>query len=100
MKAIVCEKFGPPEILELKEVEKPSPKEDEVLIRTHASSINAIDITFRDGAKKVFGLVRLAMSGIRRPRIKITGLDLSGEVVSVGEKVKGFKKGDAIFGIS
>jgi NADPH:quinone reductase-like Zn-dependent oxidoreductase len=100
MKAIVCEKFGPPEVLELKDVEKPTPKDKEVLIKTYASSINALDITFRNGAKQVFGLVRVMMSGIRKPRKKITGLDLSGEVVAIGKKVTRFNIGDQIFGFS
>ncbi|MFX0202682.1 MAG: NAD(P)-dependent alcohol dehydrogenase, partial [Candidatus Hodarchaeota archaeon] len=100
MKAIVCEKFGPPEVLELKEVEKPTPKDKEVLVKTYASSVNALDITFRNGAKEVFGFVRVLMSGIRKPRKKIAGLDLAGEVVAIGKKVRRFKIGDPVFGFS
>ncbi|MFX1537077.1 MAG: NAD(P)-dependent alcohol dehydrogenase [Promethearchaeota archaeon] len=98
MKAIVCERFGPPDVLELKEIDKPTPKDDEVLIKTFASSVNAIDITARNGAKQVFGLVRLMMTGVRKPRVKVPGLDVSGEVEAVGKKVTKFKKGDQIYG--
>ena len=88
-----CDKFGPPEVLELKEIDQPAPKADEILVKTHTSSMNALDISFRNGAKLIFGLVRLVMSGIRKPRIKVSGLDIAGEVVSVGKDVSRFKKG-------
>ncbi|MFQ5818612.1 MAG: NAD(P)-dependent alcohol dehydrogenase [Candidatus Heimdallarchaeota archaeon] len=100
MKAVVCEKFGSADVLELKEIDKPSPKDDEVLIKSYASSLNALDITFRSGAIEVLGLDRLFMKGIRKPRIKIVGTDISGEIESVGAKVTRFKKGDQIYGIA
>ncbi len=98
MKAIVCEKFGSPDVLELKEIGKPKPKDKEVLIRNYASAINALDITFRSGRKVLSGLDRIMMSGIRKPRKKVVGLDFSGEVVSVGKKVTHFKEGDQVYG--
>ena len=97
MKAIVYEKFGSADVLELKEVEKPTPKDDELLVKVHATSVNAIDIIFRSGAKMLFGLTKL-MAGFKKPKVKILGFDVSGEVESVGEKVTKFKKGDHIYG--
>jgi len=97
MKAIVYDKFGPPEVLELKEVAKPVPKDNEVLIKVHATSVNAIDIIFRSGAKMLFGLTKL-MAGFNKPKCKILGFDASGEVESVGKNVTKFKKGDHIYG--
>ena len=99
MKAIVYNKFGPPDVLELKEVEKPVPKDNEVLIKVHATSVNAIDIIFRSGAKMLFGLTKL-MAGFKKPKFKILGFDASGEVESVGKNVKKFQKGDLIYGAS
>ena len=99
MKAIVYTKFGPPDVLQLKEVEKPVPKDNEVLIKVHATSVNAIDIIFRSGAKMLFGLTKL-MAGFKKPKCKILGFDASGEVESVGKNVKKFKKGDLIYGAS
>jgi len=97
MKAIVYEKFGSANVLELKEVEKPTPKDDELPVKVHATSVNAIDIIFRSGAKMLFGLTKL-MAGFKKPKVKILGFDVSGEVESVGEKVTKFKKGDLIYG--
>ena len=97
MKAIIYEEFGSAEVLELKEVEKPTPKDDEVLVKVHATSVNALDMIFRTGEKKLFGLTKL-MTGFKKPKAKILGFDVSGEVESVGEKVTKFKKGDLIYG--
>ena len=99
MKAIVYNKFGPPDVLELKEVEKPVPKDNDVLIKVHATSVNAIDIIFRSGAKMLFGLTKL-MAGFKKPKFKIPGFDASGEVESVGKNVNKFRKGDLIYGAS
>ncbi len=100
MKGIVCENFGPPEVLKIKDLEKPTPKENEVLIRNYASAMQAMDITFRSGRKVLSGIDRIFMSGIRKPRVKIPGLDFSGEIVSVGNKVTNYKKGDQVYGLS
>ncbi len=100
MKAIICEKFGPPEVLQLKEIEKPTPRENEILIRNYASAMQAMDITFRSGRKVLSGIDRIFMSGIRKPRVKIPGLDFSGEIVSVGSKVTKYKKDDQVYGLS
>ena len=110
MKAIVVEKFGPPEVLQLKEVDKPIPKANEVLIRNYASSINTVDIAHRDGkappavfwtARKLIGpILRLAESGVARPRHKIPGLDFAGKIVEVGSGVKDWNVGDEVYGYS
>ncbi|MHA2203232.1 MAG: NAD(P)-dependent alcohol dehydrogenase [Candidatus Hodarchaeales archaeon] len=98
MKAIVCEKFGSADVLELKEIEKPTPKDNEVVIRNYASAMQALDITFRSGRKVLSGLFRVMATGIRKPRKKIVGLDFSGEIVSIGKKVTQFKVGDQVYG--
>lgn len=98
MKAIVCTKWGPPDVLELREVEKPTPKDDEVLIRIHATTVIAGDCEMR-GLKFAL-LLRLFMRvvfGIRGPRKKVIGQELAGEIESVGKKVTLFKEGDQIF---
>lgn len=97
MKAIVYEEFGSPEVLHPKDVEIPLPKDNELLIKVYATSVNAIDIIFRSGAKKLFGLTKL-MTGFKKPKSQILGFDVSGEVESVGKKVAKFKKGDLIYG--
>jgi NADPH:quinone reductase-like Zn-dependent oxidoreductase len=94
MKAIVYEKYGPPDVLELKEVEKPAPKDDEVLIRVHAASVTFGDLAAVKGEPF---MVRLSL-GLREPKFKIPGKDLAGRVEAVGAKVKEFKPGDEVFG--
>jgi NADPH:quinone reductase-like Zn-dependent oxidoreductase len=92
MKAIVCTKYGPPEVLQLKEVEKPTPKDNEVLVKIHASSLNAADIEIMKG---VF-VNRIAAP--LRPMHKILGTDIAGQIREVGRKVKQFQPGDEIWG--
>jgi NADPH:quinone reductase-like Zn-dependent oxidoreductase len=98
MKAIVWTKYGPPDVLQLKEVEKPTPKDDEVLIKVMAATVTAGDCELRrfDITIMLWLFVRI-MFGIRKPRIKIFGQELAGEIESVGEKVTRFKKGDPVF---
>lgn len=92
MKAIVCTRYGPPSVLELKEVEKPSPKEDEALVKVHAASLNAADFEMLRGTWSArFG-------GPLRPKVKILGSDIAGRIEVVGRKVKLFKPGDEIWG--
>ncbi|MFX1572722.1 MAG: NAD(P)-dependent alcohol dehydrogenase [Promethearchaeota archaeon] len=97
MKAVVYEKFGSADVLELKEVEKPIPKDDELLVKVHATSVNAIDIIFRSGANLLFGITKL-MAGFKKPKVNILGFDVSGKVESLGRKVKNYKKGDLVYG--
>jgi NADPH:quinone reductase-like Zn-dependent oxidoreductase len=98
MKAIICTKWGPPEVLELKEVPKPIPKDNEVLIKVHAATVTAGDCEMR-ALKFPFGMKLLARLGFgfRGPRKKILGQELAGEIESVGKGVKLFKKGDSVF---
>lgn len=94
MKAIVYTKYGPPDVLELKEVEKPAPKEDEVLVKVHVASVNAAD--WRLLRADPF-LARLH-SGLLKPKYKILGSDIAGRVEAVGRNVKQFQPGDEVFG--
>jgi NADPH:quinone reductase-like Zn-dependent oxidoreductase len=98
MKAIVCTKYGPPEVLQLKEIEKPVPKDNEVLIKIYAASATVSDCIIRSG--KVNILLWLPMRifvGFRKPRKPILGLELAGEVEETGKDVKRFKKGDHVY---
>ena len=96
MKAVVYTEYGPPEVLQLKEVAKPSPKDDEVLVKVHADSINYIDWQVLRGESI---LLRL-MNGLLKPRNKVLGDDVSGQIEAVGANVKQFQPGDEVFGIS
>ena len=95
MKTIVCTKYGSPDVLQLQEVEKPSPQDDEVLIKIHAASINARD--WRIMRANPF-FIRLVPGGFLRPKNKIPGGDVAGRVEAVGGNVKQFKPGDDVFG--
>jgi NADPH:quinone reductase-like Zn-dependent oxidoreductase len=95
MKAIIYEKYGPPDVLQLKEVEKPVCKENEVLVKVHAASINAADWHLLTA--DIF-LIRLMGTGLFKPKNKIIGADVAGRVEAVGKNVKGFQPGDAVFG--
>jgi NADPH:quinone reductase-like Zn-dependent oxidoreductase len=101
MKAIVCPKYGPPEVLQLKEVEKPVTKDDEVLIKIYATAVTASDIYIRGSQipAKFWILMRLAL-GLTKPRKSIIGLVLAGEIESVGKNIKRFKPGDQVYGLT
>ncbi|MCH8905826.1 MAG: NAD(P)-dependent alcohol dehydrogenase [Candidatus Heimdallarchaeota archaeon] len=97
MKAMVYEKFGTPDVFELREMQRPEISADEILIKTYASSVNTIDIVFRSGQKAVFGLARLT-TGIRKPKYQILGFDFAGEVIECGQNVTGYSIGDRVYG--
>jgi NADPH:quinone reductase-like Zn-dependent oxidoreductase len=95
MKAIVYTKFGPPDVLQLKEVEKPVPKDNEILIKVHAASANAYD--WRHLRADPF-FIRFMGAGLFKPKHKILGADIAGEVEAVGSHVKQFQLGDEVLG--
>lgn len=98
MKAIVCTKYGSPDVLQLQEVEKPTPKDNQVLIRVHAATVTAGDCELRRFKFPIlFWLPLRLYIGIRKPRIKVFGQELAGEIESVGKEVTQFKKGDQVF---
>jgi NADPH:quinone reductase-like Zn-dependent oxidoreductase len=95
MKAIICPRYGSPDVLKLREVVKPVPQEDEVLIQIHGASLNSRDLRMLR-AKPIF--MRLMPGGLFRPKNKILGADVAGQVEMVGSNVKQFKPGDEVFG--
>ncbi len=94
MKAIVYTEYGPPDVLQLKEVEKPTPEDDEVLVKVHAVAANSADWRTMRGAPLVF---RLEM-GFPKPKHPILGADIAGRVEAVGGSVTQFQPGDEVFG--
>jgi NADPH:quinone reductase-like Zn-dependent oxidoreductase len=96
MKAAVYTRYGPPDVVQIAEVDKPAPKDNEVLVKVHATTVNRTDCGIR--AAKPF-LWRL-FTGLRRPRLRILGNEFAGEVKAVGRGVSSFKPGDRVFGFS
>jgi len=102
MKAIMYTEYGLADVLHLQEIEMPSPKANEVLIKVHATSVTAADVNAR-GFTFVppgFGVMARLSFGFRKPRQPILGVEVSGEIVATGQDVKRFKKGDRVFGVS
>ncbi len=95
MRAVVHDKYGPPDVLRLEEVERPVPKGDEVLVKIHATTVTRSDCGFR-AAHPFFARF---FTGLRRPKRRILGMELAGEVEAVGATVGEFKVGDEVFGV-
>ncbi len=95
MKAVVFDRYGPPEVLRVEEIERPVPKDDEVLVKVHASTVNRTDCGFRSA--ELF--ISRFFTGLRRPKYRTPGMELSGEVTQVGSAVTEFAVGDAVFGV-
>ncbi|MBI5351685.1 MAG: NAD(P)-dependent alcohol dehydrogenase [Chloroflexi bacterium] len=96
MKTILYTEYGPPDVLQLTEVEKPTPKENQVLVKVHAASVNALD--WRPFTMSPI-FIRL-ISGLRKPRDPQMGVDIAGTVEAVGSSVTEFKPGDEVFGVA
>jgi NADPH:quinone reductase-like Zn-dependent oxidoreductase len=96
MRAVVHDRYGPPGVLRLENVDRPVPKDDEVLIKVYATTVSRTDSALRAGQPFVSRFI----TGLRRPRRKILGSDLAGVVEAVGTAVTGFKAGDHVFGIN
>ncbi|TMF42045.1 MAG: NAD(P)-dependent alcohol dehydrogenase, partial [Chloroflexi bacterium] len=93
MRAVVYDRYGPPEVLRLVDVERPAPKEDEVLVKVHAATVNRLDVHTREANAKsgvAVSVLSRAMSGVRRPRQPILGSEFAGEVVAAGAAVTEF----------
>lgn len=101
MKAIICTKYGPPEVLQVKERSKPIPKDKEVCVKNFATAVTGSDVLIRGADMPFFlGLMFRMMIGFKKPRNPILGLVFAGEIESVGKDVKRFKKADQVYGFT
>ena len=98
MKAIICTKYGPPEVLQLKEVEKPTTKDNEVLIKVRATTVTVSDCIVRSSKLPVLYWVAMRIAlGLTKPRKPILGMEIAGEIEAVGKDVKRFQNSDQVF---
>jgi NADPH:quinone reductase-like Zn-dependent oxidoreductase len=103
MKAVVYDRYGPPEVLRIADVERPVPKEDEVLIKVHATTVNRLDVHTREANRSsglAVSVLSRMVSGLRGPRQPILGSEFAGEVEAAGTAVQEFAVGDRVFGNS
>lgn len=101
MKAIVCTQYGSPDVLQLREIEKPVPKNNEVLVKVHATTVTAGDLRVRGFNSPVLLWIPMRLVlGLRKPRKPILGVELAGEIEEIGKNVKQFKKGDQVFALT
>src|SRR3989475_10851124 len=101
MRAVVYDRYGPPDVLRLEDVERPVPKEDEVLVKVHATTVNRLDVHTREANRRsglAVSLLSRMVSGLRRPRQRILGSEFAGEVEAVGPAVSEVAAGDQLFG--
>jgi NADPH:quinone reductase-like Zn-dependent oxidoreductase len=103
MRAVVYDRYGPPDVLRLEDVERPVPKDDEVLVKVHATTVNRSDVHTREANRSSglgVSLLSRLVSGVRAPRQRILGSEFAGEVEAIGAAVKEFAIGDRVFGNS
>lgn len=101
MKAVICPKYGPPEVLKIVEVRKPAPKDDEVLIEIYSSAVTASDIYIRGSKLPLHVWIPMRiMLGLTKPRRSVIGLVYAGKVESVGKNIKRFRAGDEVYGLT
>jgi len=103
MRAVVYDRYGPPEVLRLEDVERPVPRDDEVLIKVHATTVNRLDTATREANRRsglAISFLSRLVSGVRRPRRRVLGTEFAGEVEVVGAAVREFAVGDQVFGSS
>ena len=101
MKVIVCTKYGPPEVLQFQEIEKPIPGDNEVLVKIHATTVTIGDVIIRRGRhpdSRFYTLMLHLAFDLLKPRRSILGMEIAGEVEEVGKDVTQFKKNDPVFG--
>jgi NADPH:quinone reductase-like Zn-dependent oxidoreductase len=101
VRAVVYDRYGPPDVLRIEDVERPAPKEDEVLVKVHATTVNRLDVHTREANRRsgvVVSILSRLVSGVRRPRRRILGTEFAGEVAAVGSAVTEFAVGDRVFG--
>src|SRR2546425_3240055 len=101
MRAVVYDRYGPPDVLRLEDVERPVPGDDEILIKVHATTVNRLDCATRDANRRTgvaISLISRLVFGIRRPRRRILGSEFAGVVEAVGTTVSEFAVGDQVFG--
>ena len=96
MRAVVHDRYGPPDVLRLEDVEQPEPNEDEVLVKIHATTVNRTDC----GVRAANPFITRFFTGLRRPKRQILGMELAGEVEAVGAAVSEFEVGDQVFGVN
>ena len=98
MKAIVCTRYGPPDVLEFRDVPKPTPRDSEILVKVHATTVHVGDTRIRSFRVPRAGwLMARFILGLRKPKRPVLGMELAGEVESAGKDVKRFKEGDQVF---
>jgi len=101
MRAVIAERYGPPEVLQIREIATPTPKDDELLIRIHATTVGSADWRIRSQTVPAgFGLIMRLVFGLRKPRQPVLGSELAGVVAAVGKNVTRFNVGDAVFAFS